>query len=228
MNQHQKGKSYSKQGLKSNALMRDGITTEIMQKAKRQFEYAVKDHKHNIKVEGSKSKASSSAQAPRKDEYAKVLRQKQSKMEKEVLNAQLKYYYKLRDKKVSYIKHMHRLLERLERERQIDLHKKQENLKKQEKQKIRRKIDQAEHMFEENMKEIKENYQKEKQSNRLKKDQEIKVLSEMERNIEKSKNKEVQLVKTLWEQERMKLDLISKDEERLKHKLQAIYRKNNP
>ena len=80
MNQHQKGKSYSKQGLKSNALMRDGKTTEIMQKAKRQFEYAVKDHKHNIKVEGSKSKASSSAQAPRKDEYAKVLRQKQSKM----------------------------------------------------------------------------------------------------------------------------------------------------
>lgn len=83
-------------------------------------------------------------------------------------------------------------------------------------------------MFEENMKEIKENYQKEKQSNRLKKDQEIKVLSEMEKNIEKSKDREVQLVKTLWEQERMKLDLISKDEERLKHKLQAIYRKNNP
>jgi hypothetical protein len=42
---------------------------------------------------------------------------------------------------------MHKLMERLERERQIDLHKKQENLKKQEKQKIRRKIDQAEHMF---------------------------------------------------------------------------------
>lgn len=66
-------------------------------------------------------------------------------------------------------------------------------------------------MFEENMKEIKENYQKEKQSSRLKKDQEIKVLSEMERNIEKSKNREVQLMKTLWEQERLKLDLISKD-----------------
>lgn len=129
MNQHQKGKSYSKQGLKSNALMRDGKTTEIMQKAKRQFEYAVKDHKHNIKVQGSKGKGSSSA--PKKDDYAKLLRQKQAKMENEVLNAQLKYYYKLRDKKVSYIKHMHKLMERLEKERQIDLHKKQENLKRE-------------------------------------------------------------------------------------------------
>lgn len=80
MNERQKGKSYSKQGLKSNALMRDGKTTEIMQKAKRQFEYAVKDHKHSIKVQGTKPKAPSSGQPPKNDNYAKLLRHKQSKM----------------------------------------------------------------------------------------------------------------------------------------------------
>ena len=33
-------------------------------------------------------------------------------------------------------------------------------------------------------------------------------------------------MKCLWEQERMKLDLIAKDEEKIKSKLEDMYRKN--
>jgi hypothetical protein len=33
-------------------------------------------------------------------------------------------------------------------------------------------------------------------------------------------------MKCLWEQERMKLDLIGKDEEKIKSKLEDMYRKN--
>ncbi len=72
---------------------------------------------------------------------------------------------------------MHKLMEKLEKERNIDLHKKQTELTKQEKQKIRKKIEQADNLFKDNMKGIKENYLKEREKNRVNAGEEIKVLS---------------------------------------------------
>jgi hypothetical protein len=68
-------------------------------------------------------------------------------------------------------------MEKLEKERNIDLHKKQTELTKQEKQKIRKKIEQADNLFKDNMKGIKENYLKEREKNRVNAGEEIKVLS---------------------------------------------------
>lgn len=85
----------------------------------------------------------------------KLLKKRQKDMQNEVLNSQLKYYYKLRDKKLAYIKNMHKLMQKLQKQRQIDLHKKQLELDKKQKQKIRKKIQQADHLFTQNMKHIK-------------------------------------------------------------------------
>jgi hypothetical protein len=57
---------------------------------------------------------------------------------------------------------MHKLMEKLEKERQLDLHKKQLELNKNEKQKIHNKIEQADHLFSINIGTIKENYKQEK------------------------------------------------------------------
>ena len=81
-------------------------------------------------------------------------------------------------------------------------------------------------MFKDNMKGIKENYMKEREKNRIKGGQEVKVLAEMEKNLVKNKENELNVMKCLWEQERMKLELIAKDEEKIKSKLEDMYRKN--
>lgn len=72
---------------------------------------------------------------------------------------------------------MHKLMEKLEKERNIELKKKQTELTRQEKQKIRKKIEQADNLFRDNMKGIKENYLKEREKNRVSAGEEIRVLS---------------------------------------------------
>ena len=48
----------------------------------------------------------------------------------------------------------------------------------------------------------------------------------MEKKLNLNKDNELELMKILWEQEKVKLDLISKDEEKMKQKLEEMYRKN--
>ena len=72
---------------------------------------------------------------------------------------------------------MHKLMEKLEKERNIEMKKKQTELTRQEKQKIRKKIEQADNLFRDNMKGIKENYLKEREKNRVSAGEEIRVLS---------------------------------------------------
>ena len=48
----------------------------------------------------------------------------------------------------------------------------------------------------------------------------------MEKKLNLNKDNELELMKILWEEEKIKLDLISKDEEKMKQKLEEMYRKN--
>lgn len=81
----------------------------MLQYQKRKLDYYLKTYNKNT------LQTSKSVSKPYElDAYQlKILSLKQRKAQEEIMNQQLKYYITLREKKVSYVKHVHKLIEKL-------------------------------------------------------------------------------------------------------------------
>eukprot|EP00919_Chromeraceae_sp_WS-2016_P028742 GHVR01068050.1.p1 GENE.GHVR01068050.1~~GHVR01068050.1.p1 ORF type:complete len:103 (+),score=13.28 GHVR01068050.1:3887-4195(+) len=92
---------------KTCPIMRDQKGNEAIKKAKRQFEYKIKEMKKRKEYPLEKQSGAVDSY------YLKTLKKKHQTLEENIINEQLRYYLTLRDKKIAYIRHIHGLMEKL-------------------------------------------------------------------------------------------------------------------
>ncbi|KAL4429792.1 hypothetical protein ABPG74_004429 [Tetrahymena malaccensis] len=200
-------------------------TDQKVRQGQKKYQNYLKQYKKEYEKKMQRKQSSNNIDG-RKEERKKRLSEHEDRMlHKEYQDEQLSLYYQMRDRKVQYLRNIHKIIFELEKKKIID----EQNEYKENKEKLeteaKNRLISIENKYKDRIQMLKEALEKQRRDRHIEEVAQRQELSKQERELKQIKRKQIEDLKDLWRSEREKFDLITKDDRKLESEILELYKK---